>query len=87
MFVGLCSYACELSALCNAIFEDFPKQLMLQIHVVAISGRFTANAKEKSCTNCRRGLLAQCSSSIVSRFSNLSTGTGALPNLVLVAPR
>ena len=42
---------------------------------------------KKSCTNCRRGLLAQCSSSIVSQFSNSSTGTGELPNLTLVAPR
>jgi hypothetical protein len=57
MFVGLCSYACELSALCNAIFEDFPKQLMLQIHVVAISGRFTANAKEKIVYKLPKGLV------------------------------
>ena len=55
--------------------------------VVAISGRFAANAKEKIVYKLPKGLLAQCSSSIVSQFSNSSTGTGELPNLTLVAPR
>ena len=55
--------------------------------VVAISGRFTANAKEKIVYKLPKGALAQCSSSIVSQFSNSSTGTGELPNLTLVAPR
>src|SRR5262245_36991870 len=39
--------------------------------------------RKRSSTNCRRGLLAPCSSSTVSRFSNSSTDTGELANQAL----